>query len=565
MKIGLISINMYSKNLNFACPLHNYAFQQYLLKKGIQSTIIDYVPNYFDNFNLRNPVEYYTKKIKIWENKYERALKSGDEKEISLIVEKMRLHTERMKAFTRLKHEREIRYDKFQSFIDEKYIKTSEKYDSSLLEVEDPEFDCYICVTDAIWKKEPVVGYEPGFFLASTCMENKWKISYAASTYFTENADDVDLTRRWISDIDFISVRESFLRERLEKQVCPNVSHVLDPVLLHDSEFYEPLIVEPQETNYLLLYYVMNQNPDIIQCALKYAKVHNLKIVELSDQPMESNSIQDSGVEVIYRYDVGVEEWLGYIKYANCIFTNSFHACCFSVLFQKVLFAERRKYDKVGDLLKCFGLSEFLVDTNNFSEYYTPEVDWEFAQQQLLVRRNESENFILNAIDYASQNVRPVHDYMKIKQQQEFPLFYSSGNGKCSLTDNLADNYNENLGEVFKRSKTIEFSPKEKMIKNDGSGTFHFNIFKADNSKFIGWKLRFRIGGRTFYVLEDDKVIEVSHYDLKKHGPCKIFGENSSIPVLPYKGIKNCVAIAQWETNISLYTKIKNRVKRLFA
>ena len=40
MKIGIISINMYSKGLNFACPLHNYAFQQFLLKHGIESTVI---------------------------------------------------------------------------------------------------------------------------------------------------------------------------------------------------------------------------------------------------------------------------------------------------------------------------------------------------------------------------------------------------------------------------------------------------------------------------------------------------------------------------------------------
>ena len=56
MKIGIISINMYSKGLNFACPLHTYAFQQFLLEKGFDATVINYKPIYFDNFDLRNPI-----------------------------------------------------------------------------------------------------------------------------------------------------------------------------------------------------------------------------------------------------------------------------------------------------------------------------------------------------------------------------------------------------------------------------------------------------------------------------------------------------------------------------
>ena len=46
MKIGIISINTHTKALNFACPLHTYAFQQFLSDHGIESTVIDYMPIY---------------------------------------------------------------------------------------------------------------------------------------------------------------------------------------------------------------------------------------------------------------------------------------------------------------------------------------------------------------------------------------------------------------------------------------------------------------------------------------------------------------------------------------
>ena len=52
-------------------------------------------------------------------------------------------------------------------------------------------------------------------------------------------------------------------------------------------------------------------------------------------------SIPD-GEETLYsqryscpEHDIGIEEWLGYIMYAECIFTNSFHGTCFSILFEK--------------------------------------------------------------------------------------------------------------------------------------------------------------------------------------------------------------------------------------
>ena len=55
MKIGLISINMHTKSLNFACPIHSWAFQRFLQMHGIESKVIDYTPNYNDDFPAREP------------------------------------------------------------------------------------------------------------------------------------------------------------------------------------------------------------------------------------------------------------------------------------------------------------------------------------------------------------------------------------------------------------------------------------------------------------------------------------------------------------------------------
>lgn len=201
---------MHTKNLNFASPLHTYAFQQFLKQKGIDSTIIDYKPVYYNDFNMRHPYETY--KIQ-YEN-----LKSSGKKDAET-KKKIRIAKKRRDAYQRLYAEREIRYDKFQRFIEKNYQKTDACYDSDQLEILDPGFDCYICVTDVIWKNEPGEGFDRGYFLASKAMENKWKISYAASrgVHYAQTANEIEKFFYYIEDIDWISVREDSLKGYIEE------------------------------------------------------------------------------------------------------------------------------------------------------------------------------------------------------------------------------------------------------------------------------------------------------------------------------------------------------------
>ena len=124
MKIGIISINMYSKGLNFACPLHTWAFQQLLFQHGIDNEIINYKPVYYNDFDLKHPADYYDKLYRSMEKQ------DGEDKE-----EKLKELAYKRDSYKELYCEREIRYDKFQKFIDKHYVKTDKCYNSDLLEV----------------------------------------------------------------------------------------------------------------------------------------------------------------------------------------------------------------------------------------------------------------------------------------------------------------------------------------------------------------------------------------------------------------------------------------------
>lgn len=169
MKIGIISINAHTKNLNFACPLHSWAFQQFLRQNGYESVILDYRPNYDHGFQARNPYRTYQKSCV--KRQKELAAAHGEEEEKAA---RKRLERDEMfrDGYRELGKRREIRYDKFQNFIDTYYKKTEKCYTTVLLEVEDPGFDCYICATDVIWKYNPAEGYDPGFSWPA----ERWKI-----------------------------------------------------------------------------------------------------------------------------------------------------------------------------------------------------------------------------------------------------------------------------------------------------------------------------------------------------------------------------------------------------
>lgn len=534
MNIGLISINMYTKGLNFACPLHTFAFQQFLLANGVESTIIDYKPVYYGNYDLRHPADFYERLVAHRE-------RTGNLDGIEVLREKR-------DGYRALYHEREVRHDKFQAFIDSHYIKTDRCYDSDLLEVEDPGFDCYICVTDVIWKKEPGKGFDRGFFLASKAMEGKKKIAYAASrgVFFAENEKDERQFFHYVNDIDYIGVREQSLQEYIEDNTGREVSMVLDPVMLNDRSLYDGIAQKPPEEGYLFVYYVMEQAADTLDQAVAYARAHNLKIVEATDRPLPHGRLSHiDDIEVIYRYDIGIEEWLGYFKYADVVFTNSFHASCFSILFEKEFYVGSRNGDKVTNVLNQFGLSDrrFNKDTDLLSTPATP-IDYAVVGKRLAEKRAQSSDFILGAIHALEQQDHPAYDYRSLKEQITYPLLYNSR----TKGDAVEAHYPADAGTTTRlKSGSLEFEPSHPLVANTGESHFVANEFSRKDHRFTGWNLRVKIDNRWFWYLENGTLALKDGYRKDVDADRRLFPDKSAIPFIDVGNITIAVAEANWK------------------
>lgn len=569
MKIGLIGINIYPKYLNFACGLHVWAFQQFLQQQGIEAKIIDYKPVHFDNFNMRHPVDHYKNKYQRLVKKTAQTPEEQEEKELEL-----RELQKKIDDWGALYEEREIRYEKFQSFIDRHYIKTQETYDSDLLEIKDPGFDCYICVTDVIWGLLPVHTFDRAFLLASKAMEGKQKISYAVSRGVPKayTQEQKALFFRSIEDIDDISVRERSLKEFIEENSNKEAAVVLDPVMLHNKEFWHQLSVKPEETGYILLYYVMEQAADTIARTVEYAKQHDLLIVELSDRPVKGGRVKDDHVRHIARYDVSMEEWLGYLEYADCIFTNSFHGCCYAILFEKLFYVGNRDGDKVTNILETFGLQQLRMtkakDGQDVLADLPKEIDYEPVREILRNKQEQAKEFVFTALKKAEQRLsenikKDPARYEEHRRSLTYPLNYHSGKAGASHSYDT-----ERLGAKVSSfaSGAIEYSEAERLYKNDGASRLEKNRFFLEGHKFIGWSIRLKIDNHWFWYMSDGSLVPVKGFaEYKKQiGLSKmLLPDEGTLPAIPVNRIRNMVAEANWERNgISLLYKIKHRILR---
>jgi len=551
VKIGLIGINRYAKFLNFACDLHIYAFQQFLTQNGYESTILDYKPVAYGNFDMRHPADYT-------EARYRETVmrKARTAKEIAARNKDLKKWADLAVGYRSASAERARRYDKFEAFIDEHLDFTEAVYDSDLLEVDDPGFDAYMCVTDVIWQSVPRHLFDRGFLLGSKAFEGKPKISYAASRGAAKDFTSIEKKAffDYMKDIDAISIRERDFGEYIEKNSPYEAPTVLDPTLLHGKEFWEKVATKPREERFVLLYYVMEGSADTIQKAVEYAKLHDLTLVELSDRPFKYGKVDDPDVKHVSRYDVGMEEWLGYIQHAEAVFTNSFHGCCFSVLFEKTFFVGNRNGQKVPNFLATFELSDRRFPLDVDVSTLPHEIDYVKVNRILDERRQQSADFVLTALKKAEEGLasgqpRDTSAHDAKRRSITYPARYHSGMATAGVTVAPAGADRVDVKKVA--SGATEYDRVGVTYRNDGTAVIAPALFQVPGVRFLGWNMRFRIDNRWFWYLADGTYAVEGAEALGRTPHAEderaLLPDGATLPHLAVNQVSMVVFEAQWE------------------
>lgn len=378
MKIGILSLVLHT---NYGGILQSYALQTVLERMGHDVVVLNRDRNI--PWSLRRHIINYSK---------------------YLIKRYIQGRKTIYKSLDCQNRERQEREQFTQAFID-RYIHTRMVNRLSVDSFDDIE--AVVVGSDQVWrsiyfKKQWRTGISDAFlgFLNST---NKNRIAYAASFGTDEweyTEEETAVCSRLLQKFDAVCVREaSGITLCREKLGYVNAKQMLDPTMLLSKEDYIQLVnnANMPNSNGNLLCYVLDDNANIQELINKIA--HEKKLM-----PFIANSqVNNTKLPNKERIQPPVERWLrGFID-AEFVVTDSFHACIFSILFNKpfvVIGNKKRGYSRFESLLKLFGLEKRLIENvTQFDSSMLNPISGD-VYSKLDIYRNNSTEFLKEALTY---------------------------------------------------------------------------------------------------------------------------------------------------------------------
>lgn len=349
---------------NVGASLQAYALMAYLNKLGHEVEIINYKPDYLN--------KHYKLGV-VGNPKYDKSVL----REIYLLL----------KLPGRLKAKYSKRKKEYDNFTNTYLSCTKLIYRSNEeLKHNPPMADLYFAGSDQIWNTIFSNGKDPAFYLDFVPSGCK-KASYAASfaTDDIESAWKNQITK-WLSGLDYISVREKSGVEILNKLGFSRQVQVLDPVFLLDVNDWKKIEKKVVGSEHYILVYDFDHNDELKKLALRAAKEKRCKIYSVLPCKYADKSFEQEGPRA----------FINLVNNAQMVISNSFHATAFSVIFKKqfVVFERAEKINtRMQDLLALFGLDRQLVRTCNkkLDDLYTT---YDFAESKIAESINWSKQYI---------------------------------------------------------------------------------------------------------------------------------------------------------------------------
>ena len=257
-----------------------------------------------------------------------------------------------------VRHNVQKRKEVFSHFRNEKISHSIIVYKNDAIKKANSFYDIFITGSDQVWNLD---GFKKAFFLYFA-EQGKIKMSYAASiSKLSLNEEEKQIFRDYVNDYFAISVREKSAVNLLSG-VVDNVEWCLDPTLLLSSENWDEIASERVESERYVLGFFISGDKKFRKRAKHYAKEKGLKYIEI---PFYEKNFHFRDKRM---YGVGPAEFISLIKYADFVFTDSFHASVFSILYERQFFAFVRNdhpgmVSRLKDLTALFDCEDRVCDT----------------------------------------------------------------------------------------------------------------------------------------------------------------------------------------------------------
>ena len=387
MKIGILT---WLHNGNYGSILQAYALQKALRNQGYQTENIDYAPS-----NVK---------------KVENLIKNKNS--LKLFLEKWDAYcAKKVAGSPRELSEKQKKFEDFR----ENYINITRRY-SSPKEVAtiDGEYDAYICGSDQIWSPvllNPVFYFD---FLSDTERKIAYACSFGVSSIKGKKATKIT---NYLNRFDYISVRESSGCEIVKNLTGKVVPVMPDPTLLLQRTDWDKVSKYNLNLNKYIFCYFLSWNEDY------------WKYVENVSQQLGYQIVIVPSVKQTYQVDakilknIGPEEWVGLVKNASYVITDSFHGTVFSIIYNKPFTVLKRFSDdnprsqnsRIYTLLEHYNLTNRLginTDIFNLQEYTKVNSQVEYDRRYALEWLN---------------------NVLKVEKVEDIPHANCNGCGLCSV------------------------------------------------------------------------------------------------------------------------------------
>lgn len=283
--------------------------------------------------------------------------------------------------------------DKFIS----KYIKR--KIVNDYYDIQENDFDAIVVGSDQIWRPKYFHEIEHAY-LDFTEGWNIRRIAYAPSFGTDEWEYTPKQTERCcilIKDFNAVSVRESSGVNLCREYLGINAIHVLDPTMLLCKNDYIKLFenAKTPQSNGTFLCYILDETQETTDLINKIAKERDL-------QPFRVNSkVENISAPLKERIQPPIEQWLRGFYDAELVITDSFHACVFSILFQKPFIMMgniNRGLSRFSSLICMLGLEDKLIMDNHMYKVFT-DIDWNKVLSVLITKKNSAITFLSNKLN----------------------------------------------------------------------------------------------------------------------------------------------------------------------
>lgn len=357
MNIGKITFDGYN---NYGNTLQNYALQEYLKKYASKVETLWHSPN----------------------EKLEEFWKWGKKEELKFLLNHDSFRGNVKSGIRAWEFARRVRGMDFT----QKHINI--RYDIKDLKDVVDEYDYFVVGSDQVWN--------PGNPDLNTAFlkfcKKKQRISFAASIGSQEIPDSLkSYYKEQLSEMKAISVREQKAVDIIYDLIGQKCTLLLDPVFCINEESWRKISYRPywkDDRKYVFAYFLGSIPKEVYE----YSNKIGYDIIKCFDK------------DNLERYIISPEEWLYLLGNASYVFTDSFHATAFSIIFRRNFAVYPRNESKsdmqmitrIESILSTFNLeNRFSLNANFKLGFIEDSINSSDIIKQELIK---SDNFIKNAL-----------------------------------------------------------------------------------------------------------------------------------------------------------------------